>query len=200
VTNRDIIVVSMYVENDTAITPAANFTEATGSPVTNGALKLRTYWKRQTTATGAGETTGNYGFSITFGTGPWRLGVACRYTGCITSGNPFDVTSSVTNSGSTSTGAVSADTTEADRLLLWSSITLDGGTCTVPAGFSTAATNNNGHMVAHKTQAAAGPTGSLTGTWSVTTSSSTWLGALKPVATPRNTIINQAPMYRASTY
>src|SRR3954464_10206246 len=86
---NDLIIVPVYVEIAHAVTPPVGFTEDSNSPAIVGAPDdhyLHIYWKRAT-----GADSGTYDFTIAAGV-TFRVGVAVRITGAITSGYPFDVT------------------------------------------------------------------------------------------------------------
>ncbi|MFG1794110.1 hypothetical protein [Nocardia sp. NPDC049149] len=143
---------------------------------------MRVYWKRAT-----GADSGNYAFVIAAGLA-WRMGVAIRFAGCITAGNPFDVTNSAIKTTTTTgaTPAVSDTTTGSDRLWVWSGSYFNGdATCTQPSGFTERVDISGGVAldVATKDQATAGASGSLTGTFSGNGGTGAWLGALLPPPT-----------------
>lgn len=183
---NSLILVPLYVEVAQAVTAPSGFAAETGynAPVIVGGSKpfyQHVFWKRQTSATGAGETTGTYGFTVAAGVA-WRAGYAIRYTGVVESGNPFDFTDSEAQptDGPGPFPAVSGTTTGADRLLVLFNATWNGRTVTPPAGFTHRAINTV--EFCDMAQAAAGPTGSISATFTGGNSSqAAWLGALKPV-------------------
>ncbi len=179
----DIILVHLYKENTAAITPPAGFTQVTNSPIatTTSVSQQSVWWKRAT-----GGDTGTYTFSWTGSA--WTEGVATRYTGCVTSGDPTEVNNFAT-SGSTAvlaSPAVSGTTADVDRLLVWGATNFNGGgQITAPTGF----TGRDGHTTgptpgaigcATKTQAAAGATGSVTSNWNISDVCTASLVALLP--------------------
>lgn len=188
----ELIVIPIYVEDgtQTVTPPDATWFEAGSSPVT-----LSTGTKKHATRffyhRASGIESGTYGAFIFAAGLSWRAGFATRYTGVVATGNPFDfTTSAVTDSTSSTTlPAVSGTTTGADRLLLLTNTTFDTATITPPAGFTSR--NVNTIDLSDKAQASAGATGSIAATRGAgTTSSTVWLGALKPVgsdSTPPNT-------------
>jgi hypothetical protein len=187
---NEIALVFIHAQPNThgTITPASGFTEAGSSPAlnTNGQnLAWHAYWKRQTSATGAGETTGTYGFS--FASVGWREAFALRYTGCITTGDPFDATNSqpTINLQSATTPAVTVTTTGPDRTLVWGGTNWSTSTLTtLPTGFTTRASTSvdTSLYICDKTQASAGSSGSLTGVFSTAIGAvQAWVGALLPV-------------------
>lgn len=176
----EVIVVVMYVENSQAVTPDTGFVHAGSSPVTNSSatkpIVLSVFWKRAT-----GADSGTYAFTVAAGLA-WREGYALRYTGCVTSGNPFDVTTSA-QADSGAAGAftsVSATTTVANDLLVYIATTYDGRTVALPSGFAGKA-GSGAWIISDNPQPSAGATGSIAGSWSGSnTSTVVWLGALKP--------------------
>src|ERR1700752_1884480 len=64
-TTDDVLLAFMWVTHAGAVTPPAGWTEAAGGGVgLEGTRTFRVFWKRQTSATGAGETTGTYTFTL----------------------------------------------------------------------------------------------------------------------------------------
>lgn len=182
----DILVVTAFVDSTGTVTGlATDFAQAPDSPVVvstgqSGQHRLYVMWKR---ATGADSTAGTYDFTLSGSF--YRNAQAIRYTGAITSGDPWDVTASAESGASavTVTPAVSDTTTVADTLLVWTGTNWAGGTWTPPTSFTERRDSGDGVCtVADLTQAAAGATGSITGTCTGIGHSGAWLGALKPVA------------------
>jgi hypothetical protein len=180
----DIVVVTAFIDTSVTVTGlATDFVQAPDSPVAvEGGANHRLYvmWKR---ATGADSTAGTYDFTLSASV--YRNAQAIRYTGAISSGDPWDVTNAATidTSGSGTSPAVSDTTTVADTLLVWASTNWAGGTWTPPAGFTERRDTGDGVCtVADLAQAAAGATGSITGTCTGTDKRAAWLGALKSEA------------------
>lgn len=182
---NDIILVFFYVQDVQAVTIPSGFSEAASSPAVmndgaGAAFNLRVYWKRAT-----GTDGGAYSFTIAAGLG-YREAVAIRFTGCVTSGNPFDVTNSAvkTTSSDGLTPAVSVTTTGANRLLVWLGESWNPPTCSVVSGFTEAfqitTGTDAGLAIDTKVQASAGSSGALTGTFTIPAQTSAWLGALMP--------------------
>jgi hypothetical protein len=173
----DVIVAVIFLDGATAqtITAPTGFTEATDSPAQADNHGGRVFWKRAT-----GADSGTYTFS--WGTSQYAEGQAHRFTGAITTGDPFDVTVSAVDNGFVTTSpAVSDTTTVADTLLLHVATNWSGGTWTAPSGFTKRM--QGGFDVAtlsDKAQAASGATGSITATCTGTDRMTAWLGALKP--------------------
>lgn len=183
VVSGSVVLVFLYVETTQAVTPASGFTEAPNSPaeVTGShAHDLRVYWKRAT-----GSDSGSYGFTIAAGLA-WRMGVAIRFSGCVTSGNPLDVTTSAvkTTTSDGTTPAVSLVSRGDERLWVWAGSFYNGDvTCTPPSGFTERAEIQGGVVidVATKSQSVLGSSGSVSGTFGGNGATGAWMGALLPV-------------------
>lgn len=185
---NSVIVAVIYTDSDTAptINPLpSGFQAASNSPVSNSAaLREFVFWKRA-----SGSDSGTYNFAATNVSANWATGWAMRIDGCITTGNPFDVTASAQGTGSTSYPTIASQTTTgADELLLWLGATYDGyQLSSAPSGFTIQGqgVNNNsdaGLAVCTKTQAAAGATGSMSATANNGTNGKlVWFGALKGI-------------------
>lgn len=96
--------------------------------------------------------------------------MALRFTGCVASGSPWDVTTSAikTTTGDGVTPAVSDTTTGADRLWVWIGSFYNGdSSCTPPSGYTERADATNGSTISVATvaQAVAGSSGSVVGTF-----------------------------------
>jgi hypothetical protein len=156
--NNEVMLVFFYLESTGAITPPAGFTQFLRMSATGGAHDLVIFWKRCT-----GADSGTYNF-----TNPsvWREGVAIRFSGCITTGNPYDVTNG--NQASTApsgvTPAVSYTTTVTDTLAVWAGSNFNGGAWTPPSGYTERADASGDVGVATLAQAGIGASGSITGT------------------------------------
>lgn len=181
VASGHIIVVAFYVETTQTVTAPSGFTQCANSPaVVTGASAhdLRVFWKRAT-----GADSGTYAFTIAAGVA-WRVAIAMRVTGCIATGDPWDVTTSAIKTANTTgaTPAVSVTTTGANRLLVWIASSFVTNTCTPPSGMTERADYSDQAAldIATLAQASAGSSGSLTGTFSSNTASGAWLGALLP--------------------
>lgn len=179
-----VILVWMYVETTQAVTPPAGFAEAPSSPVVvtgASAHDEHVFWKRATAA-----DSGTYSFTIAAGLA-WRFAIAARFDGCVTAGSPFDVTTSAikTTNADKLSPAVTATSTGADRLFVWSATSFVTNTSTAPATTTERidVTDQACITVATKPQAVAGSSGSLQGTFNANTASASWLGALLPVNT-----------------
>lgn len=178
---NDIIVIPIFLDSTATITAmASGFAHAADSPATvvgGGGHSLAVVWKR---ATGADSGTYDFTLSAT----AYRAGSAARYTGAVTSGDPWDVTNSASDTGlATVTPAVSDTTTVADTLLIFAGSNWSGGTWTPPASFTERMDTGDGvHTLADLAQPTAGATGSITATCTGSDRRCAWLGALKSVA------------------
>jgi hypothetical protein len=176
-------VVLVFIDNTTTIpttiTPPAGFTIVPNvvSQSSAQSTQFRVYWKRCT-----GTDVGTYDF--VFGGANFCKAVAVRYSGVVTSGSPIDTdTQAGGNSGTL--GGLSLTTTADNTLLVWAAETWSTTTLTPPSGFATDATYNSsgGLAVGSVTQAAAGASGTKTGTVSGATGWGEWMGALLPADT-----------------
>ncbi len=173
----EIVVVLIYVESGNGtITAPAGFTQRV--TINGSDHDLEIWWKR-CTATDSGT------YAFTWSGNPWREAVALRFSGCITTGDPFDVSNTATGTGGT-TPAVTASTTVADTLLLWAGTNFNSGAWTPPTAGGTwteRVDTGGGIGAATKAQAATGTTGSVTGSCAGGAATSlAFLGALKPPA------------------
>jgi hypothetical protein len=181
---NDIIVVAAYIDGTTTVTALpSGFAHATGSPRTVaagsgfGEHSILVAWKRAT----AGDT-GTYTFTLSGST--FVYGNAVRYTGAITSGDPWDATNAADGGAvNISTApAVSVTTLGADRLLIYvaSDHNGDGGTWTPSAGYSQrqGGTNATNCEIADIAQAVAGSSGNVSATTTAAGRMGAWIGAL----------------------
>lgn len=182
----DIIVVTMFIDDGATVTGLpSGFAHTADSPVAVSATdpsrshSQAIMWKR---ATGADSDAGTYDFTIS--SAVYADGQAIRYTGAVTSGDPWDVTNSAVGAGSgTAWPAVSDTTTVADVLLIASSTNWSGGAWTPPGGFTERRDSGNQVItVVDKAQAVAGATGSISGSCVGNDARTAWLGALKSTA------------------
>ena len=179
----DVILVYLYKENTAAITQPAGFTQVTNSPIaTTGSVSQQSVWWKRAT----GNDTGTYTFTWTGAA--WTEGVALRFTGCVTSGDPTEVNNFAQVSTATATSpAVSGTVAGSERLLVWGGTNFDGGgTVTAPTGFTgrdgRTSSGTPGTMAAavKNTSNDAGATGSITASWNVSSVLTAALIALIP--------------------
>src|SRR5690242_12385974 len=155
----EVVLVAMYVETTQAVTPSAGFIEAAHSPVIATGSEvhyLHIYWIRAT-----GAESGTYPFTVATGVF-WRDAFAVRLTGCVSTGDPFDITASAANSTAhTASPAVSGTTNAVDELLLWIAGNYAGTTVTTsPTGFTKDFdVSGSGLTLDHKAQSSQGATG-----------------------------------------
>lgn len=180
----DVIVVGAYIDSTATVTAfASGFQHAPNSPRTvapgggGGEHSLVVMWKRAT-----GADSGTYAFTLSASV--FVFGNAIRYTGCISSGDPWDATNAA-QSGPVNVNtapAVSLATLGPDRMLFYVATDFngDGGTWSAPAGFNLrqGGTNVTTHEIADLVQTAAGSTGSLSGSNTLAGYMGAWLGAL----------------------
>ena len=173
----EIMVVGMYLEGTAAVTPPTGFTQKSRPTTGSGGSDhdLIVFWKRCT-----GADSGTYSFSWTGGL--WREGACVRISGCVTSGDPFNVvgTNASTTAGSGVTPASSNTTTVTDTLQLFVGSNFNGGAWTPPSGYTERVDNSSDLTVATLAQATAGASGSITATCAGGSASScSFVGALK---------------------
>jgi hypothetical protein len=161
---------------DTADTPTVSgFTMITLTAASNHNFSVG--WKRL-----SANDTGNY--TITFsGSGAWREAICQKYTGVITSGNPYDFAPNGANSGSSSVTAspnVSGTTVTANVMLAFGASNFNGGAWTPPASFTERFDISTGITESTLVQAAAGATGNKSATCASSGQSCSFLFPLKP--------------------
>jgi hypothetical protein len=180
----DIIVIPMYLDGTTTITAMpTGFTEAPNSPVLSNGVggnhSLHVAWKR---ATGADSGT----YSFTLSASQYCTGSALSYSGCATTGNPWDTvagtptaSTAVDNTNSTTTPALSYTTAGADRKLFFAATNWTGGAWTPPSGFTERMdAGDHVHTAADLDEATAGTYGPFTATCVGNDKRTAWLGAL----------------------
>lgn len=182
---NDIVVVTAFIDGALpTITLATGFAHAGDSPtevipVGGGRHSIMVAWRR---ATGSENTANTYDFTLSGST--YVNAQAIRYTGAVASGDPWDVTNSaVGDVNGTTSPAVSDTTTVPDTLLVWAATNWSGGAWTPPTqGGTWTERRDSGDAVctvADLAQAAAGATGSITGSCVGNDRRTAWLGALK---------------------
>lgn len=179
VVSGDVVLVHMSKDSSAAVTPPAGFTEITPAPTTTGTVMAHhVFWKRASAA-----DSGTYSFAWTGSA--FCSALATRWVDCASSGNPYDSGAGAPNgaarsSSGTVTPAVSLTTQGANRLLVWSGANFGEGAWTLPTGFTTTETDAASELsaTAYKVQAAAGATGSITGTCATSERETAWLLAL----------------------
>lgn len=184
----DIVLVHMYIEDTTAVTPPGGFSEIptavfTSAPATGG----RVFWAR-----GPGGST----YTFTTGVAVFRQATATRWTGCITTGDPYDPDTDAAqrSSNGTTTPAVSLTTSGSDRTVVWSGTAVSTGTWTPPSSY-TERVDGTELSVASREQAVAGSTGSVTGTHSASSFQTAFLLALVPIPGYVPSIMSQYNSY-----
>lgn len=157
----ELLVVRLYAEATSTVTPPSGWTTVTFSPVpqtsTNVSIQ-RAYWKIATATEVSAST-----FTFTHASMTTNA-VAKRFTGAVTSGTAVEVLASATSGGTsvTTSPSVTGTTGGPDRLLDLAVTNWNAGTWTTPTGW-TANSGTTGEMVVYtKAQAAAGTTGAIT--------------------------------------
>ncbi len=180
VTSGQIILVDLYLEASRTVTPPDGTWTEVGTRAATTTTWHHRFWKRA-----SASDSGTYDFTWTGST--YRRGAAVRYPGCVASGTPYDTgagapVSAARSSAGTVTPAVSLTTQGIDRLLVWSGTSFSAGTWSPPTagGTWTERYDSNEVTGAEKAQAAAGATGSVTGTSSASDNQTAWLLALIP--------------------
>lgn len=177
-----LVVVYVFVDGATTITTMpTGFQQAPDSPADigggSGNHRMYVMWKRAT-----GADSGNYNFDMSGSN--YRAGNCVRYVDVVASGDPWDDTfSAASTTSSTTTIPAEITTTGADRLLCWAATNWSSGDWTPPTGFTKRFGTEDDKVItaADKSQAAAGATGSLTGSSTANDKRTVWLGALKPI-------------------
>jgi hypothetical protein len=178
---NDIIVIPIFIDVSTVTisTLPAGFAHAENSPITvnpggGGNHSLNVIWKRASAA-----DTGTYNAVISASS--FAEGNALAYSGCTTSGNPWDSPTAAASGGavtSATTPDVSLTTPGPDRMLVFAGSNWAGGAWTPPTGMNERIDNSNSLTAADLVQAAAGGTGNLHATNASTSEVASWLGSL----------------------
>jgi hypothetical protein len=175
----DIIVVAMFLDSTATISAMpSGFAHVTGSPITvvgGGGHSQVIAWKRAT-----GADVGTYDFTVA--SAAYVNAAATRYTGCITTGSPWDATDAQFSTAlDTSSPSTTVTTTGSDRLLVWSATNWSGGAWTPPTGFTERRDSGDQVMTsADLAQAVAGSSGSIVGSCVGNDRRTAFLGALLP--------------------
>jgi hypothetical protein len=185
----EVMLAFIYIESTTAITPPSGFTLVDRASNTGaGANDLAVYWKRCT-----GADSGTYSFSFS---SSYREAACCRFSGCITSGNPYDVVGKAAASSSPGgvTPASSNTTTVVDTLQVFAATNFNGSPWTPPTSYTERVDSSADLTVATLAQAAIGASGSITATCSGQNAGScSMLIALKP---PSGTTVSDPAAWR----
>jgi hypothetical protein len=175
----DIVEVGIYKDNLAAITPPTGFTQK-DQAATDDPSQLTVLWGRR----GGGADIGAGPYNFTWTGAAFAGGSAHRISGAITSGDPYNITRIVaeTGAGDVNTPDVAVTTTLDDTLAMWhaSGHTGAGSTWTPPTSFTEVLEAQN-YSAAWRALTAAGGTGTVVGTYaSHTDALVAWVGALKP--------------------
>lgn len=172
---NDIMVVSLYKENTAAVTPPAGFTQKAALATSASAQgSLYIFWKRCT-----GADSGTYSFSWTGSA--WREITVSRFTGRITSGDPFDGTPGTAESLAAAVTLNVSTTLSVSGCDLYGAWTDFAGNVTwTPAAGTTEQFDGDVSTVDTIDNAASGSTGNLTATSSGNDFMKAFLGGLLP--------------------
>jgi hypothetical protein len=184
VANNDIILVVMYIDGTSANISAlpTGFAQHPDFPYTLTGImnhRLAVAWKRA-----SGADAGTYDFTLS--SSVYSEGCAFRWTGCKTSGTPFDLPSggdvslAQNTTNSTTTPAVNVTTLGANRAFLHVATDWSGGTWTAPSGFTKRGAGGGSNLVylSDKTQATAANSGATSATCTGNDKMTAWIGAL----------------------
>lgn len=129
--NGDVILFFAESSNEAVTMVTSGYAEASDSPASGTATRLTIFWKRS----GGGETHANVNVPTNH-----AIVTALIFRGCLSSGNPFDVTAA-SSSGTTGTSiTIPGDTTTIDN-------------CLVVAATATANDNNSSSFFSNWTNA-----------------------------------------------
>jgi hypothetical protein len=178
--DNDIVVVFLHRiagGYNAAVTPAAGFTQLDCRVNTGQQLSTCSFWKR---ASGEGAS---WSFSWTGST--FREAIAASYSGALAAGDPFSFHTSAQQTATSNTYPnISGTTTAADEMLIWAAGNWEAPSnpaINPPTGFTLRESMNTGLGWADKTQAVAGGTGTLQGTYAGTAGqTNTLLMGLRP--------------------
>jgi hypothetical protein len=107
---NDIGILIIEAENTISTVTPAGWTHITGSPLTHGDSKLHILWQRATSsAMPAVSDTTNCNH---------KIGVIATFSGCITTGNPWNVAASGTKTTASTTAIVPSLTTTVNNTLI----------------------------------------------------------------------------------
>jgi hypothetical protein len=181
---NDIIVIPIYVDTGVTITGyAAGFVEAPNSPVAippgGGQHSVHVVWKRAT-----GADSGTYTFTLSAST--FRAGSAIAYSGCVTTGSPWDTVGGVptastatATTNSTVSPPLSYTTAGPNRKLFYVSSNWASGAWTPPTGMTELMdAGDHVHTADDLDAATAGTYGPYSATCVGSDKRTAWLGAL----------------------
>lgn len=178
----DIAIVDLYLESGFGytVTPPAGFAlDVTATRTGANAWNQYRYWKRLTAA-----DTGTYTFSIS-GASSAHMSVCALFSGRVTSGSPFDVTSNtngVATAAACPTVALTPVTAGVDLVYGVFDYTNGTSAATNPSGWTQATFHADGSSLSYKNNQAAAASGA---TSSASPASDIWtniMSALRPAA------------------
>lgn len=154
-------------------TPPTGFTQKVAFTSGDGAARNTIWWKRLT----AGDT-GNYTFGI--GASFWAGASCMLFTGCTTSGDPWDAIATAVTGTFGSITSMSVSLSNADGGLYWCCYNDTTGTHTPPTNFTETA-DFDCYSAAYRIPGSSGTQSSAGASISSSSAASAWLGALLAV-------------------
>jgi hypothetical protein len=170
----DIAVISLVQWNASTptVTPPSGFVQKGATwTSSDGVAKNSIWWKRLT-----GADTGNYSFSWTGGV-MWSGAICALFTGCATSGDPWDAVATPTTGTWGNPTSISVTTTDAAGGLFWAVYNDTSGTHTPPTGFTEIADIDSASC-AYYISGVSGSQSASGATISSSSAAGQWLGAL----------------------
>ncbi len=183
-----IVVATIYVDGTTLIaSPETGFALPGSSPSAAANHKTYVYWKRS-----AGSEPASYTFTLA--ADQFVHAQVHWFSGCKTTGSPFDTSTDAdfNDSNSTTPPAVNITTSVDDALLLYLGTCWAGGSWTAPDVTWTERMDFGFGLMTldTKVQATAGASGSVQATCTNADKTTAWLGALLPVAADTDATVN----------
>lgn len=175
----DVVVIVVYRESLSNTVTVTGFLKPSNGasgfdeiPNTNHSLYIG--YKRLT-----GADAGNYTVNFS-ASNSWTEIAALRITGCITTGNPFDVVTSATTASATTSPNVAVTTTVADTLLVLAACAFVGSSSWTSNGVTERTDTGDALTTGTTALADAGASGNKSATFGGSAGRMTsWLGALK---------------------
>jgi hypothetical protein len=177
----DIAVVGIYLESAATITPPSGFTNKASlatSPTARGRLEV--FWKR---LTAADSGTWSFTFTSTF-----RAAAAGLWSGRVATGDPFDATPGTAESTSgvtTLNVSTSPVASLGDAVGFWTNFN-GGGAFTAPGSYTERQEVSGVITLDTRDAVAAGSTGNVTATCTITDFMKAFLGVLAPASSGNN--------------
>lgn len=169
----DILIATLYIENDITVTPPAGWTQIAFVDSTTQTYDFGVWWIRRGGSAPA--------LTWSHNNAPTQLNIAA-YSGCITTGDPQDATASTNQGTDASAEGTAITTANANSMLVYVLSKWDWGrTATPPSGMNERV-DGTANYLADVLQVAAGSTGTKTATLNSATVWITVLLALKDAA------------------